>query len=156
MRNFLVVLFAEYGVVVLFILTALYVLFVEGVENKLYVLFVVGGSTFFAVVLAKILKRIFKQKRPETTGMIFVPFDEYSFPSGHASGITGLALSLSVFSIEFGIIIAVFGVSVVSARVLAGVHYARDVLGGVFFAAIGTYYVLPFIYAVSERLVSFL
>jgi len=78
------------------------------------------------------LKGVFRRRRPEGDwGGIYRQFDPHSFPSGHATR----AMLLTVLAITlgpawFGALVAVWAPLVCLSRVLTGVHYLSDVLGG--------------------------
>lgn len=72
------------------------------------------------------------------TALIPHPIDN-SFPSGHALFTAALIVGLWNFSRKWSLIggAIVFGLITASARVIGGVHYPGDILGGWLFGAIG-------------------
>ncbi len=89
-------------------------------------------SLLVATSFAGFAKELFKLPRPPE-GFWLVSADGYGFPSGHATGSSSfwgyLALSRLAPSLIGFSIIMIVGVSV--SRVILGVHYPRDVVGGV-------------------------
>ncbi len=57
-----------------------------------------------------------------------------SFPSRHAFSMMMIACSWTVWSLPVGIVLVVFACAMALIRVLAGVHFLRDVVVGVLFA----------------------
>jgi membrane-associated phospholipid phosphatase len=153
MKDKLIVGVAEYGVLLPLLVVLMYVVSLADMRDKAYVLLVTGSSVALAVTTAKVLKRIFKTRRPQVSTEMFTPFDEYAFPSGHASGVTALALSLAMFSVPYGATAGVLGGLAVMARVFARVHYTRDVGGGIMASFFITHFFLPYIGHLADRLI---
>jgi hypothetical protein len=84
MKDKLIVGVAEYGVLLPLLVVLMYVVSLADMRDKAYVLLVTGSSVALAVTTAKVLKRIFKTRRPQVSTEMFTPFDEYAFPSGLA------------------------------------------------------------------------
>lgn len=85
--------------------------------------------TFLMIQTAKFIVR---RARPEGDwGRLYRRLDPYSFPSGHAArGGTMAAMSFIVGPPWFGGILLVWGLCVAASRVLLGVHYVSDAIGG--------------------------
>jgi membrane-associated phospholipid phosphatase len=92
-------------------------------------LFVADVLTFLVV---QTLKFIVQRARPTGEwGQIYRRLDPFSFPSGHsARGGAMAAMSLTVGPPWFGAAMLAWGVAVTSSRVLLGVHYVSDAIGG--------------------------
>lgn len=78
------------------------------------------------------LKRFFKRERPQGDwGGIYRQIDPHSFPSGHATrAFMLLVLAFALGPAWMGWVIAVWAPLVCLARVMTGVHYVSDILGG--------------------------
>jgi membrane-associated phospholipid phosphatase len=78
------------------------------------------------------LKGLIRRRRPEGEwGGIYRQLDPHSFPSGHATRAVMLAvLALSLGPAWFGWLVAVWAPLVCLSRVMTGVHYISDILGG--------------------------
>jgi undecaprenyl-diphosphatase len=92
-------------------------------------LFVADILTFLVVQTLKFLAR---RARPAGEwGRMYRRLDPFSFPSGHsARGGAMAAMSLIVGPPWFGVVMLVWGVAVASSRVLLGVHFVSDAIGG--------------------------
>lgn len=86
-----------------------------------------------AFIANHFLKDTLMHARPDLTSALLVPTDINSFPSGHAAFMFALAFTLYSFDKKGGRI--VFGLAILTgiARVLAGVHYWYDIVGGALF-----------------------
>jgi undecaprenyl-diphosphatase len=78
------------------------------------------------------LKSVIKRRRPDGDwGRIYRSFDPHSFPSGHATRAVLLAtLAAGLGPGWFAWLMAVWAPLVCASRVLTGVHYLSDILGG--------------------------
>lgn len=101
---------------------------------RLFVYCVLSGLLALLVV-DKIIYFFYKEHRPaelkSTKVLIPVPKNP-SFPSSHASFAFGISFLVLFYNLRLGIIFIVFSSLVGLARVFCGVHWFRDILGGVF------------------------
>ena len=100
------------------------------------------GSLAAAFVVSRALAFTFTEQRPFTVEhhiRQLVPHTAgQSFPSDHATAAFALALAALLFiDRRLGVALLVVALLVGGARVAAGVHYPRDILGGLVAAAIG-------------------
>jgi undecaprenyl-diphosphatase len=95
------------------------------------------GTVVLAVIVLPV-KFLIRRPRPEGEwGAIYRSTDPHSFPSGHAARVTLLAvMGLLLGPTWFGIILLVWAPFVCLARIVMGVHYVSDVLGGIGIGAI--------------------
>jgi membrane-associated phospholipid phosphatase len=104
------------------------------------------GTVVFAMLTSwgftEILKVIVRRPRPfdalaNAPGLLPAPEtviahpSSYSFPSGDASLAMGAAVAFAYVSPKYRVPILLLGVSAALARVVVGVHYPFDVLGGI-------------------------
>ncbi len=78
------------------------------------------------------LKQLIRRQRPQGDwGGVYRQIDPHSFPSGHATRAVMLSvLCLSLGPAWLGWLLAVWAALVCLARVMTGVHYVSDILGG--------------------------
>jgi undecaprenyl-diphosphatase len=78
------------------------------------------------------IKFLFHRKRPEGEwGGIYRQFDPHSFPSGHATRAVLLAvLASGLGPAWFALLMSAWAPLVCLSRVMTGVHYISDILGG--------------------------
>jgi membrane-associated phospholipid phosphatase len=104
-------------------------------------------SGIAAYVLAYIVKFIVHAPRP------FDAFKDvhslitetgYAFPSGHATFFAALAVSIFFMHKRAGYVFMVFALVIGIARIMAGVHFPIDILGGFVLGAIVSYAVAYF------------
>ena len=90
-------------------------------------------SSATAWFLSYVLKYAFHTSRP------FVVFSnvhslvseyDYAFPSGHATSFMALAISIFLIHKRAGYVFITFAILIGIARIMAGVHFPSDVLGG--------------------------
>jgi len=104
---------------------------------------VIGGATV-AWVINHFLKNIVAHPRPDLALALLLPNDPYSFPSGHASFMFALGFLMSYFNKRAGVIILILALVTGIARVLSGVHYWYDILGGAILGYIVSYIIFFF------------
>ncbi len=106
-------------------------------------------SVVFATVFDQILKFLIHTPRP----FLALPnvqalFSEtgFAFPSGHATFFSALAFSIFFLNKKAGYVFMFFALLIGLARIIAGVHFPIDILGG-FILGIGTAYLVKSIFA---------
>jgi membrane-associated phospholipid phosphatase len=89
-------------------------------------------SIVFQALFVFAIKQIFRRKRPTGEwGSIYRQYDPHSFPSGHATRAVLLAvMAVGLGPAWFGILISLWAPLVCLSRVLTGMHYISDILGG--------------------------
>ena len=107
-------------------------------REKLQILFVAGASAIIARFGAVELIRLFYQRpRPfsalDNVQQLLIS-NEWSFPSGHSAFFFALATAIYLHNKKWGIGFFVATILITVSRVIAGIHYPSDIIGG---AAIG-------------------
>lgn len=103
-------------------------------KNKFKEIFLVFFTSISAWVLATILKSLIVAPRPfiyfENLKPLFVHGGMDSFPSGHATFFSALAMSLYFIHKRIGIIFIFVALIVGFARIASGVHFPLDIFTG--------------------------
>ena len=105
-------------------------------------------SGIFAWCLAQVLKLLIHTERPFLSLLNvhnLVTESGYSFPSGHATFFMALAFSIFFSHKKAGYWFMFFALLIGLARIIAGVHFPIDILGG-FILGAGTAYLVRFLY----------
>lgn len=123
-------------------------LFAYAIHNLYLFFYPFLSGLFAAFVIDKIIYTFYKERRPaeskNATVLITVPKNP-SFPSRHASLLFGISFYLFFYSIPLAIFFTICSCIIGVARVFCGVHWFRDILGGVaagFISALIVYYLL--------------
>ena len=120
-------------------------------KNKVlsqYALFLVACSTLPGII-STIIKIILSRPRPlmyfhlEQYGFLFFQTKStyWSFPSGHATAITGVMVALSLLKPRGGPVFMGFALLISMTRVTTHVHYVSDVMGGMLLGALTTLFI---------------
>jgi len=99
-------------------------------------------GVFFAWFLSFILKNVFVLLRPfEALPGILPLFSETGFalPSGHATFFLALAVAIFLVHKKVGSLFVLFALLIGIARIIAGVHFPFDILGGFLLGGIFSY-----------------
>ncbi|MDP2789436.1 MAG: phosphatase PAP2 family protein [bacterium] len=102
--------------------------------------FFTGASAW---VLAYVLKILFHAPRPfdalpQVTSLI--PESGFAFPSGHSTFFMALAVSIFFSHKKAGYVFVSFALLIGIARIMAGVHFPVDILGGFVLGAVIAYF----------------
>ena len=137
------------------IVTSITILLVIIPKTRKKVGYPMAAAVIVSEALNLILKEIFARERPNILQL--VNETTYSFPSGHAMINTTVYTMLGIFAIKYirskkikisVIIMCIIMPLIISfSRVYLGVHYARDVLGGMLLG----FAVTVFIYALLKK-----
>ncbi len=127
--NYIMVLLAKSFLIVIPIIV-LYLFFVK--KDKNVYTFIVAGILFY--VISDLIKFIVKEPRPCNVSDLYwinkvYCEPTYSFPSNHASVLTGLSLFLTKYK-YLRILYVVWLFLVLFGRVYLGLHYFTDIIAG--------------------------
>lgn len=121
-------------------ISTVYVLFriITKHEHKYHLQYILGVvlSAVIAWLISVVLKEIIAHPRPDLTKALFYPSDQYSFPSGHATFVFGLAFAMYSFDKYAGKVLFLLACVTGVGRVLSGVHYGFDIVGGIILGAV--------------------
>ncbi|MFZ2149544.1 MAG: phosphatase PAP2 family protein [Minisyncoccia bacterium] len=104
----------------------------------------VFGVSFLSYFISEILKLLFHTERPfihlSEVSSLFTQ-SGYAFPSGHATFFSALAVSIFFMHKKAGYVFMVLALLIGLARIVAGVHFPVDILGGFALGALVAYLV---------------
>lgn len=102
--------------------------------------FAAGVATVLALLCVQVIDHIYDRTRPfvhHAHHLLIAHGKDASFPSDHTSGAFAIAFALLLFGrAALGWCALAIGVLIALARVMVGVHYPSDVLGGVLVGAL--------------------
>lgn len=109
------------------------------------------ASPVFSWHVAHVLKAAIGFPRPDLTGALFQPVNMYShgMPSGHAAFMFALAATMYTFDRKAGVVLYALALITGVARVLSGVHFWYDIVGG---AVLG-YFIAWIVTVVCKRVI---
>lgn len=136
--NQIIVFCAEYFIYLSIFIVGVYALFAIHTKYRVWQSLCTVVFAMTAWVIAHLLKAIVMHPRPEVSQLI-VPDSLYSFPSGHATFM--FALAYGMYHIEKRLSFILFILAIVSggARVLGGIHFWYDIVGGLVLGVIVAY-----------------
>lgn len=148
----LVVFFAVYFPYIVVVLAGLFLLFHHDVfraENPFQVflqkkkeILGVFFAGIIAYILGLVLKNLFHMPRPFLALSDVHPLfskTTFSFPSEHALFFSALAISIFLMHKKAGYVFMFFALLIGVARIIAGVHFPMDILGGFILGAVIAY-----------------
>lgn len=126
----LIVFFADTFPYIVILLAVIYLFFYKKDWKDFFIIFISSSLAWF---VAYILKIFFHTLRPfEMFPTVVSLFSEtgYAFPSGHATFFMALAFAIFFSHKKAGYIFILFAFLIGTARIIAGVHFPIDILGG--------------------------
>jgi undecaprenyl-diphosphatase len=151
----LIIFFAQYFPYLVIFLAVCFLLFHHEVfskkessnalQKKLKEIFYVFFSVIAAWLVSLVLKIILKIPRPFIEFNNVLPLlrpTDYSFPSGHSAFFMATAVAIFLCHKKAGYFFILSALLIGIARIIAGVHYPVDILGGFIFGGILSYLIL--------------
>ena len=107
---------------------------------------------FFSVALAGALSKLFKFLIHTPRPIMVLPDihtlflkDSFAFPSDHAAVFAALGFSIFFLNRRAGYVFIIFALLIGLARIIAGVHFPIDILGGFILGTLTSYFVAYFL-----------
>jgi len=134
--NFIIVFLAEYLPYVLIVLFPI-LLYRSNLIDTFQKKFLIACAVYIPGLIARfgvteLIRVFYERPRPFVLYDLKPLFHEtsFSFPSGHASFFFAFAFAIYLYDKKFGMWFFVATIIMTAARVVAGVHYPSDILGG--------------------------
>lgn len=124
----------------------IYLIVTDVLEGKVYsrLIFVVFGP-FTAFAVTSLYRKLYNAKRPyeryEYTPLITRSKAGESFPSRHAVSAAAIAAACVCVSVPLSAVLSVTALIIAVTRVIAGVHFIKDVTAGII-AGIGIVWIM--------------
>lgn len=132
--DIIVIFLAKYLQYLLAILFLAFLFFIQKKNKEKIHIFLI---TIFSALVARIaiveLIRIFYHRpRPFVIYDVhqLIPENGYSFPSGHSAFFFAIATAIYFYNKKLGIVFFIAAIFMNLSRVIAGVHYPSDIIGG--------------------------
>jgi undecaprenyl-diphosphatase len=136
----LVIFFADIFPYIVILLAVIYLFFYKKDWKDFFIIFISSGFAWF---VSYILKYLFHTSRPfDVFPQITSLFGEtgYAFPSGHATFFMALAVALFFSHKKVGYVFMFFALIIGIARIISGVHFPIDILGGFILGSLVAYF----------------
>ncbi|MDB5260514.1 MAG: phosphoesterase PA-phosphatase related protein [Candidatus Nomurabacteria bacterium] len=130
---------------------AVYLIYISAAYAFLHVIFkserrhyirhicIIFGTAVLAYIFSHFLKDLIAHPRPVGITTLLEPRDPYSFPSGHTTFSAALGFAMYSFDKRAGKILLILALIIGVSRVLAGVHFWYDIVGGFVLGAVVAY-----------------
>jgi undecaprenyl-diphosphatase len=139
---------SEYFPIVLVFMIACALLgeWVYGKKKKAYGYLISLVSGVLSLFVAQIIHYVYHHSRPFVTLKLIPLFEEtsYSFPSSHAIFLFSVSMGVYLVSKKFGQVLFILSSIVCLGRVIAGVHYPSDILGGALLGVLISYIIFKY------------
>lgn len=116
----------------IYLAAAIYLTFIGDPRIKAFIL--IPAAVY---LLAKVIPYFYNRRRPfaeYSLKSLVKQRSDHSFPSTHTTSSLIISLALLNLSIELGVFMIFFAVLTACSRIMVGVHYPTDIIGGWFIA----------------------
>lgn len=150
----IIIFFAEYlqYIIVLVFVLLLYFSKQYGAFKKIHIFLVTAAAVIIARLgIVEIIRFFYHRPRPffiESThklisnGALFYSDTEWSFPSGHSAFFFAMATAIYFYNKRWGIGFFIAAILINLSRIIAGVHYPSDILGGAIVGIVTCYLIV--------------
>ena len=134
-----------------YVLAALFIIFIVFSQYSKFGKFQIiavttlsGGISYFGVT--KLIRFLYHKPRPFLDHAVnqLLTNDNWSFPSGHATFFFAVATAIYLYNKKWGIFFFISAILMTTSRVIAGIHYPSDIIGGALIGAVIAYTVFYF------------
>jgi undecaprenyl-diphosphatase len=151
-----VIFFAEDFIFVVAVLAIIFLLIhqTQSFFKDGWLVFFSGG---IAWGFAQVIKNLLQTPRPFALFSDVIPLVQesgYAFPSGHTAPLTAIAFAILFLNKKVGYAFILFALLVGMSRIIAGVHFPIDIIGGFVLGAIVAYLVRFLLNKLYPRILS--
>jgi undecaprenyl-diphosphatase len=150
-----IVLFGAVYLIFLLLLSLCVYLFLELKKGNLAFTLIFFRTFFIGAIawgIARVVKVFFENPRPflifEDITPLFIHGSTDAFPSGHTTFVAALGMALYFYNKKVGALLLLVALLIGFSRVVAGVHWPLDVLGGF---SLGIFVAMLFQYLFAAR-----
>lgn len=151
----LVILFAEYFAYLLIAIFLLLLFFSAYTKREKISLFwvTVTASMVSRFGVTELIRFFYHRPRPFSVLPVhqLLVDNEWSFPSGHAAFFFALATAMYFYRKPWGIGFFIGSLAITISRVIAGVHYPSDIIGGMIIGMAVAYIVVYFAEKIKSK-----
>jgi undecaprenyl-diphosphatase len=113
-------------------------------REKLEMLFVTFASSIIARYgVTELIRFFYHHPRPPVHQLITET--SWSFPSGHATFFFALSTAVYLYNKKWGVWFFIASILITVSRVIAGIHYPSDIVGGALIGIIIAYFTFYFV-----------
>ncbi|MHA2251450.1 MAG: phosphatase PAP2 family protein [Candidatus Kariarchaeaceae archaeon] len=118
-----------------FIIMAIWYAFFPDMQDEVNSMLFVSIIMLFPVF---IIKQTIRRQRPDFKDARFgsIAFDEWSFPSGHATRSAYVMILMTIYTPSVAILWIIWALLMITSRLILGVHYISDIIGGILLSVI--------------------
>ena len=136
-----VIFFGFWFPYIVVVLALLFLLFYHKNRREFFLVFFSGGLAIFTALMLKFFIHLPRPFLDLPNVSALFPETGFAFPSGHATFFMALAVSIFFVHKKVGYIFMFFALLIGLARIIAGVHFPVDILGGFILGALVAYFV---------------
>lgn len=144
--------YLAYTLVVLFLVLLLISQYSK--REKLHIFFITTISAFVARFgITEIIRFFYHRPRPFIDMPVnqLLTNDLWSFPSGHTAFFFALATAVYLYNKKWGAFFIIAATLISASRVIAGIHYPSDIVGGAIIGIAVAYTTFYFVHKVTPR-----
>lgn len=144
----LIIFCAKYLPYLMVLVLGLFLVFTRDRRRELKMIFYAAASVILSrLIITEIIRHFYPHLRPfQIYNFIPLIYDTASsFPSGHAAFFFAFATIVFIFHKKWGIVYFVGSFIIVLSRIMAGIHWPTDILGGII-VGIGSAILVKFLF----------
>lgn len=153
--DWIVVFFASYLAYILVALFLAFLLFSQYSKREKLIIFLITGisAVIARLGVTEFIRLFYHRPRPFLALQVnqLLTSNEWSFPSGHATFFFAMATAIYLYNKKWGVFFFTAAILMTISRVIAGIHYPSDIVGGAIIGVTVTYVVFYLIRIYSTK-----